>query len=92
MFDSRLALGFDSLGSHPAPPSELPCGSLSRPSQVSIHPTGYLRQSPAQVPSCLGHKLYRLGEVGTGSLAHDVNPLDNKQMMQPIFDQKCRKN
>ena len=32
--------------SRPAPPSELPCGSLSRPSpKVSIHPSGCLRQS-----------------------------------------------
>jgi len=39
--------------SRPAPPSELPCGSLSRPSpKVSIR-FGLLRQPTAQPPCCL---------------------------------------
>jgi len=38
--------------SRPAPPSELPCGSLSRPfPKVSIRPSGCLRQATQPAPA-----------------------------------------
>ena len=73
--------------SRPAPPSELPCGSLSRPSpKVSIHPSGCLRQSFSLRSIMSPYGLPSAGSVGSHS-SQNVSPFG--LLMQPTAQPPC---